>query len=129
MAGISRAKSNAMAAEEAAKHEALKKRAARQAAQRLIEPGPAAEVVECVVLPQGADKISMGSHIGGLGEAHYEEGETFSIELPIAVKLYDRGFVNFEGGRAASDAAKTARSREIAAQMQADADLQAALDA
>ena len=129
MAGISRAKSNALAAEEAAKQDALKKRAARQAAQRLIEPGPAAEVVECVVLPQGADKISMGSHIGGLGEAHYEEGETFSIELPIAVKLYDRGYVNFEGGRAASDEARSARRQEIAAQIRADAEIQAALDA
>jgi hypothetical protein len=42
-------------------------------------------VVECTVLPMGDGKVSMGQHVGGLGEAHYEEGETFTVPLPIAL--------------------------------------------
>jgi hypothetical protein len=77
------------------KLEALKKRAAKQAAKRELAPviHPQAE---CTVLPMGDGKISMGEHIAGLGTAHYEEGETFTVDLPIALNHYERGFVNFE---------------------------------
>jgi pyrimidine deaminase RibD-like protein len=123
---VSRARSNAEAAERAAHEEALRKRAARQAAARIdgeVVPDP---VVECVVLPQGDGKISMGEHIGGLGTAHYEEGEKFSIAVPVAVSLYDRGYVNFEGAKQASAEAKAERVR-LANEARAAA--QAALDA
>lgn len=111
---ISRAASQAEAAERQAREEELRKRAARQAAARLqteVEPDP---VVECLVLPMGDGKISMGEHIGGLGTAHYDDGETFSIALPIAVALYDRGYVNFPNAREASNQARAERARAAA---------------
>lgn len=98
---------------EIAKQDAVKKRAARQAAKRELAP-EAHETVECVVLPQGHEKISMGEHVGGLGEAHYEEDETFTVELPIALALYERGYVNFEGARQAQQDARAARAAEAA---------------
>jgi hypothetical protein len=80
------------------KQEALKKRAAKQAAKRELAP-ETYPIVECTVLPMGDGKISMGEHVPGLGTAHYEEGETFPVILPIALALYERGYVNFEGAR------------------------------
>ena len=80
------------------KLEAIKKRAARQAAKRELAPEVYPEV-ECTVLPMGDGKISMGEHVGGLGTAHYEEGEKFTVTTPIAVALYRRGFVNFPNAR------------------------------
>lgn len=95
------------------KQEALKKRAAKQAAKRELVPTVHAQV-ECVVLPMGDGKISMGEHIAGLGTAHYEEGETFTVELPIAIANYEKGYVNFEGAKAAAAEAKLARRHEEA---------------
>jgi hypothetical protein len=95
--------------------ENLKKRAARQAAKRELAP-EVYPIVECTVLPMGDGKISMGQHVAGLGTAHYEEGETFSVETPIAVALYRRGFVNFEG------------AKDIVAQFAAEKQAQAARD-
>ena len=71
------------------------------------------------MLPAGHDKISMGVHVGGLGEAHYEEGETFMVDLPIALSLYKKGYVNFEGAREALNE-ETARIRAQATQELAD---------
>ena len=64
---VQKVTSQAQAREEIEKAEALKKRAARQAAKQLVA---AADIprVECTVLPMGDGKISMGEHIGGLGE-------------------------------------------------------------
>lgn len=111
---ISRAASLAAATERAAREEGLRKRAARQAAASLREQSVPDPTVEVTVLPQGDGKISMGEHIGGLGTAHYEEGETFSIALPIAVALYDRHYINFDGAKEASAAAKAERARAAA---------------
>jgi len=74
------------------KIEALKNRAARQAAV-VAEKPEAIPVVQARVLPMGDGKISMGIHIPGVGEAHYERGETFSIIETVAMALEDRGFV------------------------------------
>jgi hypothetical protein len=101
--------SQAQAREQHEAQEAIRKRAARQAAKVQREP-EAIPVVEVVVLPMGDGKISMGEHVGGLGTAHYDEGEKFSLQLPIAVALYDRGFVNFEGAREASKEAAQQRA-------------------
>lgn len=95
--------------------EAIKKRAAKQAAKRELAP-EAHPKVECIVLPQGDGKISMGEHVGGLGTAHFEEGETFSVELPIALALYERGYVNFEGARQHQASLKEQRELEAAAE-------------
>lgn len=117
-------KSQAQTREEHEAQEALKKRAARQAAKVQREP-ETIPVVECVVLPIGDGKISMGEHVGGLGTAHYDEGETPSFQLPIAVALYDRGYVNFEGARDASKEAAKARAaheRALRAAYQANID-------
>jgi hypothetical protein len=92
------------------KQDAIKKRAARQAAKRELAPEVHPEV-ECVVLPMGDGKISMGEHIAGLGTAHYEEGEKFTVILPIAVNLYERGFVNFEGAKDELAKVKAERAR------------------
>lgn len=62
------------------------------------------QVVECVVLPLGSGKISMGQHIGGLGEAHYEEDETFKVPLSVAEELKSRGYVNFRAPKPAEPA-------------------------
>lgn len=96
--------------------EALKKRAARQAHKRELAPVNHA-VVECTVLPQGHEKISMGQHVAGLGEVHYEEGERFSCALPTAVTLYERGFVNFEGARDAKAQSDLAKQADAAANL------------
>lgn len=91
-------KTLAEAKDAAEQAEKLKKRAARQAA-KVVGPAQDVPTEECTVLPLGDGKISMGQHVGGLGEAHYEEGETFTVELPIALDLYERGYVNFEGAK------------------------------
>lgn len=108
--------SPAEAKAEIEKMEAIKKRAARQAAKRELAPETFPEV-ECTVLPMGDGKISMGEHVAGLGTAHYEEGETFTVTTPIAVALYRRGFVNF------------ANAREVLASFQKQIDAEAAADA
>jgi hypothetical protein len=105
------------------KQDALKKRAARQAAKRELAP-EVHPFVECVVLPMGDGKISMGEHIAGLGTAHYEEGETFTIALPIATALYERGFVNFEGGKEALAELKLQRARDARAGAAEEAEYQ-----
>lgn len=107
--------------------EALKKRAARQAAKVEVAPVEI-PMVECVVLPMGDGKISMGEHVPGLGTAHYEEGEKFSVLLPVAVALYDRGFVNFEGAREASREAAEARRAQVAREEAADIRLRKMLE-
>lgn len=91
--------------------EALKKRAAKQASKRELAPDQH-PIVECTVLPLGDGKISMGEHIAGLGTVHYEEDETFPCELPRAVALYERGYVNFEGAKDAVAEVKKARLRD-----------------
>lgn len=93
------------------KLEALKKRAAKQASKRELAPEVIPEV-HCTVLPLGDGKISMGQHVAGLGEVHFEEGETFTSPLPTAVLHYERGYVSFEGARGAAAAAAAERKRD-----------------
>lgn len=81
--------------EQLEKIEAARKRAARQAARPDFVPEQV-RMVECVVLPMGADKISMGIHVSGVGEAHYEEDETFTVAEPIANALKARGYVQIK---------------------------------
>lgn len=100
-------KTQAEAKEEHEAAEALRKRAARQAAQVLAAPEEV-PTVECTVLPMADGKISMGQHVGGLGEAHYEEGEKFTVALPVALSLYRRGYVVFENAKQI-DAEQTAK--------------------
>lgn len=103
--------------------EALKKRAAKQASKRELAPD-AVERVTCTVLPLGDGRISMGQHVAGLGEVHFEEGETFECDVPIAVQHYVRGWVNFEGAKDAVAEFKL----DLARQQAADRASQAALD-
>ena len=105
--------SGAEARAEIEKIEAIKKRAARQAAKRELAP-QTHPTVECTVLPMGDGKISMGEHVAGLGTAHFEEGETFSTDLPIALALYERGYVNFPNARETLKAAQQERADEAA---------------
>lgn len=83
---------NAEVTSELSKIEALKNRAARQAAVVTATPENI-PMVQARVLPMGDGKISMGIHIPGVGEAHYERGETFSVIETVALDLEDRGFV------------------------------------
>ena len=105
--------SGAEARAEIEKIEAIKKRAARQAAKRELAP-QTHPTVECTVLPMGDGKISMGEHVAGLGTAHFEEGETFSTDLPIALALYERGYVNFPNARETLKAVQQERADEAA---------------
>ena len=85
-------KSQEDARNEAAAEESAKKRAARQAAKvEVAQDTPPNVTVR--VLKKGAEKISMGIHVAGIGEAHYDHGETFEVALPIAEALEERGFV------------------------------------
>lgn len=111
--------SQAEARELIEQQEAVKKRAARQAAKIVAEPVDI-PMVECVVLPMGDGKISMGEHFASLGTAHYEEGEKFTVQEPIAVALYERGYVNFPNAREAVARAKAARAASERAQQNAD---------
>lgn len=119
--------SQAQSLEALEQQEMLKKRAARQAAKGIVAPHEIVKVT-CTVLPQGDSKISMGEHVAGMGTAHYEEGETFEIEMSIAVSLYDRGYVNFEGGRQASLDAAQARKAQERYERGQDDDLRRALE-
>ena len=44
----------------------------------------------------GDGKISMGKHAAGIGEAHYDKGETFGVGEDIAQALEARGFVEIQ---------------------------------
>jgi pyrimidine deaminase RibD-like protein len=72
----------------------LRAKAARQAAKNLTAPEPDT-IVTCTVLHKGDGKISTGQHVAGIGEVHYEKGETFSAPLPAAEELRERGYVDF----------------------------------
>lgn len=74
----------------------LRKRAARQAAGQLNAP-LVVERVRVLVTKLGADKISMGIHIAGIGDAYYEQGEEFDAERPLAEALEDKGMVMILG--------------------------------
>jgi hypothetical protein len=113
---------------EVEKLEALKKRAAKQAAKRELAP-EAVPHVECTVLPHGDGRISMGEHVGGLGTVHYEEGETFTCALPTAVIHYIKGWVNFEGAKAAVSEFETAKEHRDAAERSAKVAQQRAMEA
>lgn len=71
----------------------------------------------------------MGEHFAAIGDAHYEEAETAELELPVALALYQRGYVTFEGAKKAQEDAREAvrqAAREAAearrrAQEEADA--------
>jgi hypothetical protein len=105
----------------------IKKRAAKQAAKREQAPEQH-EKVECTVLPMGDGKVSMGHHVGGIGEAHHEEGETFIVDLPIALALYERGFVNFPGSKEAFAQVRAEREQFGAAAISRQRAQQAAYD-
>lgn len=90
---IAKVQSQAEARDELEKMDAIRKRAARQAAAKL---GEEAEVpkVAARVLPLGDGKVSMGLHIAGIGEAFYEKGETIpGVPEPIARDLEAKGYV------------------------------------
>lgn len=95
----------------------LRKRAARQAAGELSRETPP-ELTRVRVLKLGADRISMGVHIAGVGEAFYERGESFDTEVPIARELEDRGYVEIVGpaeGQAQSTPPEPAAAQRVGA--------------
>lgn len=67
-----------------------RKRAARQASAKAADATPV-EMVKCRVTHKGDGKISMGEHVGGLGEVHFEKTETFEAAREIAEELQERG--------------------------------------
>lgn len=110
MPAVSSVAAKAEAVKITAEMEVMRKRAARQAA-RQMDDGVEVPVVEVTILPAGDGKVSMGEHFATLGDAHFEEGEKTTLQLPIAVALFDRGYVNFEGGKQASAEAREARQK------------------
>lgn len=125
---ISHAQSRAESAEILAEMEALRKRAARQAK---VAVATAVEIptVECVILPMGDGQVSMGEHFAGFGDAFFEQGETVTLQTPVAIGLFDMGYVNFEGAKQASEEAREARieaaraRRDAARRAREDAEL------
>lgn len=69
---------------------------ARQDAARRVVAGEAPDTVSVRVLKAGADRISMGVHATGIGDAHYKRGDVFSVATSIAQALEERGFVEIE---------------------------------
>ena len=57
------------------------------------------ELVPCRVLPMGANKVSMGVHIAGVGEALYDRGAELDAPAKIARELELRGFVEIMPAR------------------------------
>jgi hypothetical protein len=55
------------------------------------------DIVQCRVLKRGDGRISRGRHYDGIGEDHYELGETFPAERVNAVQLEDKGYVEIMG--------------------------------
>lgn len=104
---VSKVQSQAEALKTEAEMKKLRQRAARQAARDTAD-NQNIPTVECTILPMGDGKVSMGEHFAGLGDAHYEQGEPVVIQLPIAVSLYDKGYVNFEDAKKASAEARSA---------------------
>lgn len=89
---MTKLKTQEEARKEAEAAESLRKRAAKQAAvAEVVQVAP--ENVTVRVLKKGHEKISMGVHVPGIGEAHYDHGETFTVALPIAEELEERGYV------------------------------------
>lgn len=84
--------------DQAALNEDMRKRAARQAAKEAAKLA-APEIVKARVLPMGDGKISMGQHIAGIGEVHYERGEVFEVERQIAEALEARGYVEIQDAK------------------------------
>lgn len=78
----------ALAAEQAERNNA-----AREAVGDKVPVASGSDLVECRVLPMGDGKVSMGVHIGGIGEAHYTRGEVFKINRHIAQRLEKKGYV------------------------------------
>lgn len=74
MPAISKASMNAQAKLDEEEAKKLKQRAARQAATEIKEKA-APDLVDIRILPLGDGKVSMGIHIAGVGDAHYEKGE------------------------------------------------------
>jgi hypothetical protein len=105
---ISKVQSQAETREILAQMDTLKKRAARQALKDTRDQTDI-PTVEVTILPMGDGQVSMGEHFGGIGDAHYEAGEKATLLLPVAIALFDRGFVNFEGAKEASEEARKAR--------------------
>ncbi|WP_269715768.1 hypothetical protein [Caulobacter sp. NIBR2454] len=70
-------------------------RAAKQADKSVVAQGSIKQVV-VRVLKKGAGKISTGQHVPGVGEVHYEFGETFSVGEDTALDLEERGFAEIQ---------------------------------
>lgn len=90
----------ARAAKQAAKKRAEEAKTAKQAQAALaageLAAPPPVDTVTCRVTKTGDGKVSMGEHIAGLGEAHYEFKEEFQIAKDIAEELEQRGFVEIQ---------------------------------
>lgn len=74
----------------------IRDRAARQAHTE-AEELRVAEMIEVKVTKAGHGKISMGIHVPGIGDAHYERGETFMLAEPIALAQEANGYVRIVG--------------------------------
>lgn len=93
---ISKVQSQAEAREALEEMDELRRRAARQAASQLEDDRDAPKV-KARVLPMGDGKVSMGVHIGGIGDAYYEKGEIIpALPEPVAKVLEARGYVEIQ---------------------------------
>lgn len=90
---VSKVQSQAQAREELEEMEALRRRAARQAAA-IVDNPVEVKTVAARVLPLGDGRVSLGIHIAGVGEAFYEKGETIpKLTEARALELEAIGYV------------------------------------
>jgi hypothetical protein len=89
---LSTASAKEAAVEAAALERARRQRAAREQAA-LTEP-EAIPTVKARITHKGHGLVSMGKHVGGIGEVYFEKGEIVpDMPQPSAEELQERGFV------------------------------------
>lgn len=69
---------------------AVRERAARQRVNAGL--GAPEDTVNVRITKLGDGKVSMGQHVPGVGEAHYEWKETVTLPAGVAKALEERGF-------------------------------------
>lgn len=73
------------------------KKVAALRAAKVTSADPVAEAkVKVRVTKMGHGKISMGDHVGGLGDLTYDHNEEPELPLSMAQELEDRGFVEIQ---------------------------------
>lgn len=91
--------SAAESAEQVQVSEAVRARAARQAAQKRVV-NLQEDHVDVRVTKMGSGKVSMGIHAAPFGDAYHEQDEALSVPQSVADNLEARGFAEIQVAKA-----------------------------